>query len=210
MKQYVAGVIFIFMVCFPSQAFCLDKKVTTKERFYAFVQAGSVKGNDDPGNIKADTSGYGYGLGLGYFLFQNLAIEGDFLYFTDDYVRDSATLAPGTSSNNVEIASVSLAVNAKYFIRYKKLHAFLGGGVGFYDSDIYAYEVGLSGKSNVDGDHAIGYQSIVGMGFSYRDRRYIEIGWRGIFLDQDFGIYSNGKVDSGGDYFFIGYRGEYR
>jgi len=209
MSRRVPLVIFILLVCFPSEVFCLDNKVTTKDRFYAFLQAGSFKGNDDTGNIKTDGPGYGYGLGLGYFLSRNLSIEGDFMYFADDYVRDSITLAPGTSSNKIEIASVSLAVNTKYFIRHKKLSFSFGAGIGFYDSDIYVREIGVDGKSNVNGDQAIGYQGIMGIGYSYTDRSRVELGWRGIFLDQNFGVYSNGKADTGGNYFYIGYRGSF-
>ena len=209
MRKIAGLMAFILLVCFPSGAFCFDSKVTRKDRLYAFLQAGPFGGNSDPGKVKADGSGYGYGLGMGYFLTHNLSLEGDFMYFADDYVRDSLTLAPGTSSNNIEIASVSLAVNTKYFIRSEKLSFFFGGGVGFYDSDIYARKVGLSGLSNVDGDQAIGYQGIVGVGYAYRDRARIELGWRGIFLDQDFGVYSNGDADAGGNYFYIGYRGGY-
>lgn len=209
MIHRVTLIAFILLVYFPAEAFCLDSEEPARNRFYFFLQAGSFMGNNDSGKIKADESGYGYGLGGGYFLTRNLSVEGDFEYFTDNYVRDSATLAPGTSSNDIEIASVSLALNTKYYIRVKTLNFFLGGGVSFYDSDIYVREIGKSGKSNVAGDQSTGYQGIAGIGYSYLDRVHVELAWRRIFLKQDFGIYSNGEVDAGGNYFHIGIRAEY-
>lgn len=209
MKKSFLLVIFILLVCLPTQAFCLDKDSAPGKSFYLHLHAGHFSGNDDAGKIKSEGSGNGYGLGGGFFLTQNLSIEGDFTYFTDDYRRDSSTLAPGTSSNKIEIASVSLALNTKYFFRHKKLTIFFGGGLGFYDSDIYVQEVDTTRMSNVEGDQAIGYQALAGMDYAFRDRFYFELGWRGIFLDQDFGSYSNGVVDAGGDYFYIGFRGDY-
>ena len=106
MYRYVAMMIFVFIACFPSDAVCSDNTESAYNRFYGSLHAGAFQGNNDAGKIKADGSGYGYGLGAGYFFRRNFAIGAEFMYFTVDYVRDSSDLAPGTSSNNIDMFSI--------------------------------------------------------------------------------------------------------
>jgi opacity protein-like surface antigen len=130
-----------------------------------------------------------------------LGLEGEFLYFQGDYERLSDT--------EINVASVDISIRLRAFYTIWRLRPFVGGGVGFFDSDLYAREASSESFENVAGGQAAGWQTFAGVVLPAMKRWSIELGWRWIHLRQDFEIYSSGQVQLGGNMLYLGITGGY-
>ncbi len=179
---------------------------TKKPAIYGSLFLGMFKAAGESGKLKSDGVGYGYGLSLGYLFTPHLGMDGEFCYFKADYQRDDPTVLPGIADNDVEVASVALTANVRYARLFDRWRVALALGGGFIDSDLYAKEASSGGKSAVAGDNTLGYQVHLGIGYLFENTGQLELGFRRIVAEQDFGAYSHGAVDIGGDFYSVAFR----
>jgi hypothetical protein len=170
---------------------------------------GDFRADDNPGQLVREGDGYGWGLTGGYFFNPHFSLEGEFMWFRRDYVRVSDTVLPGTADNRQRYLTLSMSALAKASRRFGRWRPFLGVGAGYFDIAPYVTqpESGLfdpTGAPSSEGSP--GYQVVVGVAARVRKRFHLEVGWKNIFLDANFGTYSNGEVDLGGSMIYIAVR----
>jgi len=176
---------------------------------YFSLFLGDFRADDNPGQLVRDGDGYGWGLTGGYFFNRHFALEGEFMWFRRDYVRVSDTVLPGTADNRQRYLTLSLSVLAKASHRFGRWRPFLGVGAGYFDTEPYVThpEIGLFDTTGApSSENSLGYQVVVGVTARVSKRFHLEAGWKNIFLDENFGTYSNGEVDLGGSMIYIAAR----
>jgi len=173
------------------------------------VLVGIFKPIDTKEELDASGTGYGWGLFLGYHLAHWLGVESEFLYFQGDYETSSDTLLPGTASNAVNMASVDISIRIRASYQVWELRPFLGCGVSYADSDLYTKDAASGLFENTAGNQAASWQVLAGLAFTANKRWRPELVWRWIDLDQEFGIFSNGKVQVGGNMLHLAIVGAY-
>ena len=177
---------------------------------YFSLFLGDFRADDNPGRLVREGGGYGWGLTGGYFLNPNFALEGEFMWFRRDYMRVSDTVLPGTADNRQRYLTLSLSALAKASHRFGRWRPFLGVGAGYFDTEPYVTHPQSGGFDTMgapSSEGSLGYQVVAGVAVRVRKRFHLEAGWKNIFLDEDFGTYSNGEVDLGGSMIYIAARG---
>jgi opacity protein-like surface antigen len=136
--------------------------------------------------------------------------EGEFLWFRRDYERVSDTVIPGTADNRQRYLTIGVSALAKASRRFNRWRPFFGVGAGYFSTEPYVTQPG-SGLFDTLGApssaNSVGYQITAGVTAKVRKRFHLEAGWKTIFLNEDFGIYSNGEVDLGGHMVYLAARG---
>ena len=181
--------------------------VSSRTGLYGSVHVGMFKpiGTDD--KMDAVGTGYAWGLSLGYRITHWLGLEGEFLYFQGDYERISGMLLPRTATNAINVASVDISLGARATYPVWRLSPFVGGGIGLFDSDLYTKDASTGLFENSAGGQTGGWHAVAGIAFPMMKQWRAELGWRWIFLSQDFGIHSNGEVHLGGNMLCLAVRG---
>ena len=177
---------------------------------YFSVFLGDLRADDNPGQLVRDGDGYGWGLTGGYFFNQHFALEGEFMWFRRDYVRVSDTVLPGTADNRQRYLTLSLSALAKASHRFGRWRPFIGVGAGYFDTEPYVTHPeggGFDTAGAPSSEGSLGYQVVIGVAANVRKRFHLEAGWKSIFLDENFGTYSNGEVNLGGSMIYIAARG---
>lgn len=177
---------------------------------YAALFLADFQAEGSPGRLARDGSGYGWGLTGGYFLNPHFALEVEFLWFRGDYVRVSDTVLPGTADNRQRYLTTSLSALAKVGHRFGRWRPFLGAGIGYFDTEPYVTHPESGGFDTTGAPSSkgsLGYQVVVGVSARFREHVHLDVGWKNVFLDEDFGTHSNGGVDLGGSMIYIAARG---
>jgi opacity protein-like surface antigen len=180
------------------------------DSFYFSFFGGGFNATEGQDRLRQEGGAYGWGLTAGYFVKDQLSFEGEFLWFRRDYERVSDTVIPGTANNDVRVLTLGLALNAKVSHRFSRWRPFGGGGVVYYDTELLTthQESGLfTDAGQPSSERSAGFQVFAGVSAHVRKRFYLELGWGRVFLEEDFGPYSNGNADLGGDWFFLAFRG---
>lgn len=174
----------------------------------AFI--GGFSADDNSGQLRREGSGYGWGLTAGYSFNTHIALEGEFLWFRREYERVSDTVIPGTADNDQRILTLGVSALAKVGHSFGRWRPFIGVGAGVFDTEPFVTDP-ESGKFTTNGapssESSVGYQFEVGVAAKLRNRFHVELGWKTLLLEEDFGIYSNGEADLGGSLFYIAARG---
>lgn len=177
---------------------------------YATLFFGDFKADPDRSRLAPSGGGYGWGLGGGYHLNRYLSLEGEFLWFRREYRRVSDTVLPGTANNDVRVLSLGLLANLRVGRSISRWRPFVSGGLGWFDTELLTTDP-ESGLFTDAGDPAAqsstGYQLSAGVSYRLRRRSRLELGWRRLFLAADFGPYSNGDTELGGDFLYLAFRG---
>jgi opacity protein-like surface antigen len=187
-----------------------DVDVKRPSRPYLYLLGSHVKASDTTEQLDACGAGYGWGLGAGYFISELLSVEGELLWFRREYRRVSEEALPGTANNDLRALSLGVSVNARLSKGYARWRPFIGAGISYYGTDLLVTdpESGLftdSGGPPSQSD--TGWQVMVGVGIRLKSRMHLEVGWRRLSLEQDFGVFSGGPAEMGGDWLFIALRG---
>jgi opacity protein-like surface antigen len=171
---------------------------------------GGFRAEDNSGQLRREGDAYGWGLSGGYFVHRYLSLEGEFLWFRRDYERVSDTVIPGTADNRQRYLTIGVSALAKASRRFNRWRPFFGVGAGYFSTEPYVTQPG-SGLFDTLGApssaNSVGYQITAGVTAKVRKRFHLEAGWKTIFLNEDFGIYSNGEVDLGGHMVYLAARG---
>lgn len=177
---------------------------------YASLFLGDFNAKPDGDRLTRSSGGYGWGLSGGYFLKRHLSLEGEFLWFRREYERVADDVIPGTADNRSRVLSLGLMANLRCSRRFSRWRPFISGGLGWFDSELFTTDPD-SGLFTDVGDppsrSSAAFQLSAGASFHLRGRTHLEIGWRRLFLDADFGPYSNGETELGGDLLYLAVRG---
>jgi opacity protein-like surface antigen len=171
---------------------------------------GGLRADDNSGQLLRDGDAYGWGLSGGYFVHRYLSLEGEFLWFRRDYERVSDTVIPGTADNKQRYLTIGLSALAKASRRFNRWRPFVGVGAGYYSTEPYVTQPvsGLFGTRGAPSSaSSVGYQITVGVTAKVRKHFHLEAGWKAILLSEEFGIYSNGEVNLGGNMIYLAARG---
>ena len=177
---------------------------------YASLLLGDFNAKPDRDRLTRSGGGYGWGLAGGYFLNRHLSLEGEFVWFRREYERVADDVIPGTADNRSRVLSLGLLANAKFSHRFSRWRPFVSGGVGWFDTELFTTDPdsGLfTDAGDPSSESSVGYQLSAGVSFRLRQRSHLELGWRRLFLEADFGPYSNGKTELGGDLLYLAFRG---
>jgi len=171
---------------------------------------GDFTAKPDRSRLTRSGGGYGWGLGGGYFVTRQLSLEGELLWFRREYERVAGEVIPGTADNRSRVLSLGLLASARFSHRFSRWRPFVSGGVGWFDSELFTTdpESGLfTDVGDPPSEGSAAYQFSVGASFRLRRQSHLELGWRRLFLEADFGPYSNGEADLGGDLLYLAFRG---
>lgn len=180
-----------------------------RSALYGSIIAAMFSGVGTDATMEATGTGYAWGLSLGCRPLRHLGLEAEFLYFAGDFERISDSVLPGTADNDIHMASVALSMLLRASYPVWKLRPFVGGGVGFVDSDLYTTDASSGLFENSAGGQAPGWQAFAGIGLPVEKRWHVDIGWRRIHLSQDFGISSDVEVKVGGNMLCVTISGGY-
>ena len=180
-----------------------------KSGLYGSVIAAIFSGGDTDATMEATGNGYAWGLSFGYRPIRHLGLEAEFLYFEGDYEKTSDSVLPGAADNDVNMASVALSMLLRASYPVWKLRPFVGGGVGFVDSDLYTKNASSGLFENVAGGQAPGWRAFAGVGLPVQKGWHVDIGWRWIHVSQDFGLSSDVDVNVGGNMLSVAISGGY-
>lgn len=185
------------------------------KRFYGSLYYSRISTDKIDGQLKNRSSptNPGYGLALGYYVTPYVSIEGEYLSYFGQYMSTSGIAPPGNFGEKVELGVEGISLIAKYSSPLGRYHPFIGCGVGLYDADFALENYDEPGYfseydfTTVAEDNSImGYQLLTGVGINIKGRHKLEVGYRKIFLEADFGQYSGGRINIGGDMIWLGYK----
>jgi opacity protein-like surface antigen len=186
-----------------------DPEIQSRPLYFS-VFLGDLQADDNAGQLEQEGDGYGWGLNGGYFVNGHFSLEGEFLWFRREYERASDTVLPDTADNDQRYLTLGLSALAKASHRFGRWRPFVGVGVGYFDTEPYVTDPdggGFTTSGAPSSNSSIGYQVVVGVAARVRKRFYLEVGWKNILLDSDFGMHSNGEVDLGGSMIYVAARG---
>jgi opacity protein-like surface antigen len=184
--------------------------VKEPRRPYLYLLGSYVSPTGSKAEMEASGDGYGWGLGGGYFVSEALSVEGELLWFRREYRRVSDEVLPGTANNDLRALSLGLSVNARLSKRWSRWRPFLGAGLSYYGTDLFVTDPdsGLFTDTGAPPSQSdTGWQVMAGVDIHLKGRMHLEVGWRRLSLEQDFGVFSGGPAEMGGDWIFIALRG---
>ncbi len=176
-------------------------------RVFGSVWVGVYWPASTEGGINGARTGYAWGLSLGYGLNRYLSLSGEFLYSEAGYDRTAVNPLPKLVSTEMEVATVGVSLHVRGTYPVWAFQPFLGAGIGYADSDLYAKDAVSTAFENRAGDQALAWQTYAGIGIQTMRGWYLDIGWRLLRIRQDFGSYTNGVCDAGGNMVFVALRG---
>lgn len=179
-------------------------------RLYLHLLGSYFKASGSTDQLEAMGRGYGWGVGGGYFLSELLAVEGELLWVRREYRRVSDETLPETANNDLRALSLGFSVNARLSKRYARWRPFVGVGISYWGTDLLVTdpESGLFTDSGAPPSRSdAGWQAMAGVGIHLKGRAHLEVGWSRLSLEQDFGVFSGGPAEMGGDWFFVILRG---
>ena len=171
------------------------------ERLYVSLNAASFDPVGNAGKLHFDGRAYGWGATVGYALNPHVGIDAEFLWATSDHERLGAII-PGTTSNDVRIGTLGLNLNLRLSYPLGRWTPFVTLGAGQYSTDLMTKRPGDSGfttEGPPSCSNDAGYLIGIGIAFQLREKSWLDLSWRRLDLDADFGGYSSGRIDAGGD-----------
>ena len=174
------------------------------ERLTVALNGGAFRPASNSGQLDYDTRAYTWGLSAGYVFNEHVSADAEFLWFTGDYTRVGAVL-PNTTGNDVRILSLGFGANLRLSYPFQHCTPFVVLGLGNYSVDLLTVRPGDSGFSAdhpAESDRGLGQSLGVGVGIPVASNTWVDLTWRRLRFDADFGVYSSGSVEAGGD--FIG------
>ncbi len=178
-----------------------------KTRIFGSALVGVYWPTSTEGGIDGARTGYAWGLSLGYGLNRYLSLSGEFLYSEAGYDRTAVNPLPKLVSTEMEVATVGVSLHVRGTYPVWAFQPFLGAGIGYADSDLYAKDAVSTAFENRTGDQTLAWQTYAGIGIPTMRGWYFDIGWRLLRIRQDFGSYTNGVCDAGGNMVFVALRG---
>jgi len=188
-----------------------SKDPASSHPFYLALSIGSLQTTPDKNTLQGKSGANGWGFHGGYFLHPNFSLEGEFLWLRRDYERlHSSPSLPNAADNRIRVLSTSLFVNARYQYDFGKVRVFAGAGIGHGSAEPFISDPN-SGLFTTDGAPSNSSntvtQQMAGIIIPVTLRGKVEIGWKRLKMEHDFGVYSGGENEFGGDYLYLAYRG---
>jgi opacity protein-like surface antigen len=172
-----------------------------------------VKVAENPGRTESRGTVGMFAVNVGYAMNKYAAAEGDLSYFDREYtLLNRTTLLPGAVGNNIYINAFGFALTGKAIYPVGRWKPFVGAGAGYYKAKLYiqtvANPVGYENAYSYAGQRqmVVGYHFTGGVDYLITEHHSLGLEYRKIILDVDFGAYTNGNVDIGGDVVALDYR----
>lgn len=183
----------------------------TPHPFYLALSVGSLQTTPDKNTLEGKGGANGWGFYGGYFLHPNFSLEGEFLWLRRDYERlHGSPSLPNAADNRIRVLSTSLFVNARYQHDFGRVRVFAGAGIGYDSAELYISDPSsglFTTEGGPDDSSNTVTQQMAGIIIPVTLRGKVEIGWKRLKMEYDFGVYSGGENEFGGDYLYLAYRG---
>jgi outer membrane protein W len=162
-----------------------------------------------PANLIA---GGGYGVTPNLAVELNLLVAGRKLDTPEPVQGQLGLYAPGTDKTSM--GAFGIGATLKYIFLLGDFAPYLGGGFGLYTTTYLTRTDAIGCSNNCAGtgprvsDHStdIGAHALVGADIHFSAKNILAIDIRYLKLKADLHEINLGKVDSGGTFFFMGYR----
>lgn len=206
-------------LCGLPQAQAADTPASVRGgHFYAFGGGAALAADTNsqfqnekgsPANLIA---GGGYGVTPNLAVELNLLFSGRKLDTPAPVQGQLGPYAPGTDKTNM--GAFGLGATLKYIFLLDNFAPYLGGGFGLYTSTYSTFTDAIGCVNNCSGtgpritDRStdIGVHALVGADIHFSPKNILGIEIRYLKLKADFSDVNLGKVDSGGTFFWMGYR----
>jgi opacity protein-like surface antigen len=148
----------------------------------------------------------------GYRLSPYVAIEADFLGWTQDF-STPASIAPGTLSSaeaRTDLTTTGLAGVIKFYLPIGIVDMYAGGGLGLYASRLFVEGTGsASGAQINETDTDFGYQLLLGADVYVSRKISVGLEYRWLNITTNFDPTIAGELDVGGQFLLINVRGHF-
>ncbi|WP_317929052.1 outer membrane beta-barrel protein [Halioxenophilus sp. WMMB6] len=178
------------------------------DHYYLSLSATDFEAADNSGQMDVSDNRYGYGANFGWVFNRYLALDTGLMWFSADYERNGAVI-PGTTNNNLRINTYGIDLNLRLSYPLKRFTTFLSAGRGYYNSDMWTVRPGDRGftlEGPPSSESGAGSSFGLGIGIPLGNKSWLDFSWRYLKLDLNFGEYSQGRIDAGGDLFSITFR----
>lgn len=139
----------------------------------------------------------------GYRATPNIALEIDAL---SSYQRLDTPPAVSSSHERSRLTSSGVGGVVKFVLPLNRFELYAGGGVGVYNT---ALRVRNSPFRDEDNDTDFGYQGLIGADFFVTRNFSMGLEYRRFKLDAKLEPSIPGKIDAGGDFLFMTFRGHF-
>jgi opacity protein-like surface antigen len=205
-------------VCGLPQAQAADTPASVRGgHFYAFGGGAALAADTNSQFQNEKGSPANLIAGGGYGVTPNLAVELNLLFSgrkldTPATVLQGQLYAPGTDKTSM--GAFGLGASLKYIFLLDNFAPYLGGGFGLYTTTYLTRTDAIGCSNDCSGtgprvtDHStdIGVHALVGADIHFSPKNILGIEVRYLKLKADLSDINLGKVDSGGTFFWMGYR----
>lgn len=178
---------------------------------YAGISAIMLLPNPDERLLEPEGRRYGYGVFVGYPLHDRISLNAEFIWLGRDYLRlyDQPQL-PNAADNRVRALTIAFLANARVHQPLGPVTVEVGAGVGTGGTSFFISSPDGGGFTTDGGpgdDRSRLTQLLAAVVTPTPFGGRVEIGWRRLWLEHDFGLYSGGPNEFGGDCFYLALRG---
>jgi opacity protein-like surface antigen len=185
-----------------------------EERSGHWYIGGGIGGysEEDNSQLANHDSGAALFFSGGYRLSPHVAVEADFLGWTQDF-STPASIAPGILSSaeaRTDLTTGGLGGVIKFYLPVGIVDLYGGGGLGVYASNLFVDGTGsASGAQINETDTDWGYQLLLGADVYVARKITVGLEYRWLNLDANFEPAIAGKLDVGGQFFLMNVRGHF-
>jgi len=179
--------------------------------WYAGISAVLLVPNPDGSLLEPRGRRFGYGLFVGYPLHDRISLNGEFLWLGRDYLRVHETSQlPNAADNRVRALTMAFLANLRLHQPLGPVALEAGAGLGTGSTSLFITSPADGGYTTDGGpgdERGRVVQFLVAVVTPGPLGGGLELGWRRISLEHDFGIYSGGSNQFGADCFYLAFRG---
>lgn len=160
--------------------------------------------NQDPGVALFFSSGYR--------LSRHVALEADFLGWTQDFSTPSS-IAPGTISSadaRTDLTTFGMAAVIKFYLPIGIVDLYAGGGLGVYATNLFVEGTGSASGAQINQtDTDFGYQLQIGADVYVSNKISVGLEYRWLIIEANFEPQIAGNLDVGGQFLILNVRGHF-
>lgn len=193
-----------WMLCFALLALVgvahADDAADWQKTIYLYASVGEFRPEQNTGQVDP-ANGWYADVGAGMTMNRYLSFQAG-LWSGGHSAERAGILLPGQTSNDISVFSSGLIGNVILQLPLGWFRPYVGGGIGTYytvlamqDNGVCVSACSVTTTSGLEW----GTQLLAGVDFDITPSLALTLSWQQLRLEDDFGVYSNGNIDLGGD-----------
>jgi opacity protein-like surface antigen len=194
-----ASAVILLAVSMPALA---QDEVALDQKWYGGFGAGGFSPKDNSGILQEQSGQYTLSFQIGYRYSENISFELDTVAH-DQRVDTPASITPpflGTVDGRTHIYGGGFSGVVKFSVPLGHLVPYIGGGVGMYFATMNVTGTVLGLETSAEANETVPFEQVLaGADYWFSDRWALGIEYRRAFIEANFGGFTNGDVQLGGD-----------